>query len=86
LALPWFFLTPILFSLDQVPEGEQWAVDVLHYANPISPFVIAVRDAMFFGRWPAATDIGYCAVVALVVGTAGLLVFRSLEREMAVEL
>lgn len=86
LSLPWFFLTPILFSLDQVPEGEAWAVDVLHYANPVSPFVIAVRDALFFGRWPAATDVAYCAVAAVVVGTAGLVAFRLLESEMAVEL
>ena len=86
LALPWFFLTPILYSLDQVPAGEQWAVDVLHYANPISPFVISIQNAMFFGTWPATVDVVYCVVAAVAMLSIGLRVFDRLELEMAVEL
>jgi ABC-type polysaccharide/polyol phosphate export permease len=89
LALPWFFLTPVLYSFDMlgsIAEDEQWAIDVLHYANPVSPFVIAVRDALFLGRWPAGGDILYCAAAGVVALGVGLAVFRRLEREMAVEL
>ncbi len=87
LSLPWFFLTPVLFSFDMIDVGEkQWAIDVLHYGNFVSPFVIAVRDALFNGVWPASTDVIYCVVAAGVMFAAGLLVFRRLEREMAVEL
>jgi lipopolysaccharide transport system permease protein len=86
LALPWFFLTPVLFSLDMIPADEQWAGDLLHYGNFVTPFILSVRDPLFTGRWPAAGDVAYCAVAAVVVLVAGLLVFRQLEREMAVEL
>lgn len=86
LALPWFFLTPILFSLDQIPPSDQWASDLLHYANPVSPFVISIRGALFEGQWPAGTDVVYSVVAAGVLLATGLAVFRRLEPEMAVEL
>jgi lipopolysaccharide transport system permease protein len=86
LALPWFFLTPILYSLDQVPAKEAWAANLLHYLNPATPFVLAIRDPLFLGQWPAATDVLYCIVASLMLLVIGLTCFRRLEREMAVEL
>jgi ABC-type polysaccharide/polyol phosphate export permease len=89
LAVPWFFLTPILYSFDMLTSigaDSRWAIDVLHYGNPISPFVLAIRDALFNGDWPASGDVVYCAIAAAVMLTVGVLVFRRLEREMAVEL
>jgi lipopolysaccharide transport system permease protein len=88
-ALPWFFLTPIFYSLDMVSPAaanEAWAIDVLHYGNFLSPFVLSIRGAMFDGVWPATGDIAYCVVAAGVFLVGGLIVFRRLEREMAVEL
>lgn len=89
LAVPWFFLTPVLYSFDMLTsleDNESWVIDVLHYANPISPFVIGIRDALFHGRWPAAGDVLYCVVAGIVMCALGVAVFRRLEREMAVEL
>jgi lipopolysaccharide transport system permease protein len=87
LSLPWFFLTPIFYSFDMIDgPGRDGAIDVLHYANPVSPFVLAIRDPLFFGRWPASGDVIYCVAAAAVIGAIGLTVFRRLEREMAVEL
>lgn len=86
IALPWFFLTPILFSFDMVTSAPQWALNLLHYGNFVTPFVFAVRDPLFRGVWPAGTDVLYCAVAASAALTIGLLTFRRLEPEMAVEL
>ncbi len=86
LSLPWFFLTPVLFNLDMIPAKEAWASNLLHYGNFISPFILAIRDPLFLGVWPAAGDVVYCLVAAAVVLAIGLTVFRRLEREMAVEL
>ena len=89
LAIPWFFLTPILYSFDMLTSigaDQKWVVDLLHYGNPVSPFVIAIRDALFHGTWPAAGDVAYAVVAAAVMLGVGTLVFRRLEREMAVAL
>lgn len=86
LALPWFFLSPVLFSFDMIPRTQGRAENVLHYGNFMSPFIISIRGALFDGQWPAGIDVAYCAVAAVVMLTLGVLVFRRLEREMAVEL
>jgi ABC-type polysaccharide/polyol phosphate export permease len=88
-AMPWIFLTPIFYSFDALPESAQeheWAIDLLHYGNPVSPFVLAVQDILFWGAWPAWGDMLYAAVAAVVALAAGWWGFRRLAPEMAVEL
>lgn len=87
-GLPWIFLTPVFYSFDTVAglDGRDWAEALLHYGNPVSPFVIAIQDAVFWGRWPAWGDVLYSAGMGAAVLAIGWTVFRRLEREMAVEL
>jgi ABC-type polysaccharide/polyol phosphate export permease len=88
IALPWIFLTPVFYSFNAVPAlaDHPWAEALLHWANPIAPFVIAIQDAVFWGVWPSGWDVLYMAGVGLAGLAIGLAVFRRLEREMAVEL
>ena len=89
LAVPWFFLTPILYSFDMLTSigaDQEWVKDVLHYGNPVSPFVLAIRDPLFYGRWPSPGDVVYAVIAAGVMLALGVGVFRRLEPEMAVAL
>lgn len=89
ISIPWFFLTPIFYTYATLPESakaHQTLIDVLHYGNPIAPYVIAVQDSLFFGRWPSTGDVVYCVVVAAAALLIGMVSFNRLEREMAVEL
>lgn len=89
LTMPWFFMTPILFSFADLPQSlreDSWVLWVLHWVNPVTPFVFGVQDAMFFGRWPSFGDLAYSVVAAGVMLVAGWVVFRRLERDIAVEL
>jgi len=88
IGLPWFFLTPIFYTFNQVSHsvGNSWVLDCLHYGNPIAPGIIAMQDALFWGTWPAWGDLLYTAVAAGVFLTCGVLAFSRLKREMAVEL
>ena len=44
---PWFFLTPILYQLEDLPgaEAHPWLVDLIHWGNPLTPAVESFRDA-----------------------------------------
>jgi len=89
IGIPWFFLTPIFYTYSTLPESaksHQLLVDLLHYGNPIAPFVIAVQDVLFFGTWPTLADSLYCVVAAVAMLAIGVWTFRRLENEMAVEL
>jgi lipopolysaccharide transport system permease protein len=89
IGVPWFFLTPIFYTYSTLPASatsHEAVVNLLHYGNPIAPYVIAVQDILFFGRWPTLADSIYCVVAAIVMVIIGVVVFSRLEREMAVEL
>jgi ABC-type polysaccharide/polyol phosphate export permease len=86
LLLPWFLLTPIFWSFDQLPgvENRQWLVDVLYYGNPLTPMVEGLRDPLFFGNMPSLGDVVYAAGVAVVALVLGAFVFtRSDDRLVA---
>jgi len=87
LLLPWFFLTPVLYSLENVPgvSDHPRLVDVIHYGNFLTPAVEAVRDPIFFGELPAAGDTLYLVVSALVALALGALVFSRVDDRVAVE-
>lgn len=83
--LPWFFVTPILWSSRQI-SGHGELLRVLHWVNPIAPPIFAVRDAIWSGRLPRAGDVVYAVVAALAALALGALVFRSVDDRIAVEL
>lgn len=88
IGLPWIFVTPIFysFSTNTALTDHAWAGHVLHWANPIAPYVIALQDALFWGEWPTAGDLLYCVAAAAAMLAIGAMVFRRLEPEMAIEL
>jgi ABC-type polysaccharide/polyol phosphate export permease len=89
ILLPWFFLTPVLYTFEALPGAiseHGTLVEFLHWANPMAPIVIAIRDPLYFGTWPPWSDVLYSCVAALVALALGALVFRRLDDELAVEL
>jgi len=87
LLLPWFFLTPVLYSLDQVPgiDAHPWLERLIHWGNPLTPAVEAVRRPLFVGEPPHAADAIYVACSAVVALAVGALVFRRVDDRVAVE-
>jgi ABC-type polysaccharide/polyol phosphate export permease len=87
LLLPWFFLTPVLYSLETIPGVSEHPrlVDVIHWGNPLTPAIEAVRDPLFFGELPAAGDTIYLVVAAAVSLALGALVFTRVDDRVAVE-
>ena len=87
LLLPWFFLTPVLYSLESIPgvSDHPRLVDLIHYGNPLTPAIEAVRAPLFFGEPPATVDAIYLAVSAVVALALGAFVFSRVDDRVAVE-
>ena len=86
LLLPLFFLTPVLYPLsDQQIASRQWVVDLIHWANPLSPPIEALHSVLFYGDLPSAGDTVYTVVAAVVALALGAVVFNSVDDQIAVE-
>jgi lipopolysaccharide transport system permease protein len=71
----WFYLTPIFYSLEQVPpESARWFL-----MNPMAPIVTAHRDVTLFGRFPDWVQLGYWTLGGVAMLVTSLLIFRALE-------
>jgi lipopolysaccharide transport system permease protein len=88
LFLPWFFLTPIFYSLESIPAAAdtQSVVTILRYANPVTPYVEGIRGVLWNGVVVGPAELIYMAVVGPAMAAFGLWVLRRYEDRLAVEL
>jgi lipopolysaccharide transport system permease protein len=89
LLLPLFFLTPILYTMENLPGAAadyDWLADILRWVNFLAPPVNAIRDPLFFGEWPAVGDVVYLCVAAVAALALGAWAFIRVDDRMAVEL
>jgi ABC-type polysaccharide/polyol phosphate export permease len=87
--LPWFFLTPILYRLEDLPGGVKqydWVVTILRWVNPLTPAIEALRAPLFYGKLPNVWDVVYVLAEAAIALAVGAWVFRRVDDQIAVEL
>jgi homopolymeric O-antigen transport system permease protein len=86
--LPWFFLTPILYGLDQLPAAadHKWLIDLLRYGNPVTPYVEGIRAVSLQATVPGAALLIYIFTVGPALAVIGLGVLQRYEDQLAVEL
>jgi len=88
LLLPLFFLTPVLYSLDNLPEAADahpWLVDLIQWGNPLTPVVECFRAPLFYGEVPSTGDLVYLVVETIVALVLGAVVFTSVDDRIAAE-
>jgi lipopolysaccharide transport system permease protein len=88
LFLPWFFLTPVLYSLSLLPAAVQhpWLIHLLRYGNPVTPYVEGLRAVILEGTVPGASLLVYIFLVGPVLALVGLWVMQRYEDRLAIEL
>ncbi|WP_372788019.1 ABC transporter permease [Paraconexibacter sp.] len=81
--LPWFFLSPIFFEPADITqkEGARFA---MQWLNPVAPFIESVRSILYDGAVPSGATLLYVAVAAVVAVLGGRVLFRAMQRELAV--
>jgi lipopolysaccharide transport system permease protein len=87
LFLPWFFLTPVLYSLDKLPHASThpWLIHLLRYANPVTPYVEGIRGAVVQGQVAGPSLMVYIFAVGPATALLGLWVIQRFEDRFAIQ-
>jgi ABC-type polysaccharide/polyol phosphate export permease len=87
LLLPWFFLTPILYRVEDLPGADThpWLADLIQWANPLTPPVEALRTPLFYGEAPSAGVVVYLVAETVLALALGALVFSRVDDRIAAE-
>lgn len=82
ITMGWQFLSPVMYSVEQVPEEAR----AIFYANPMAPIIIAYRDILYYGRVPELGTLLHAVLVGAGLLIVGTLLFGKLKRHFAEEM
>ena len=71
----WFYLTPIIYALDFIPEKRRW----LFKLNPLIYVINGFRLAVYYGelpKWRSIVASFVCGIISLLIGFA---IFRKYQ-------
>jgi ABC-2 type transport system permease protein len=75
----WFYLTPVIYPIDAVPEKYNWVFDL----NPNALFINAYRRVILYGEDPELSRVLAGAVIAIVTFLVGYWLFKKMEAGFA---
>ena len=71
----WFYLTPVLYPVDIIPEQYRWIFDI----NPMAIFIHAYRRVLLHGDAPDLDRMAVGLVMSVIVFILGYYTFKKLE-------
>lgn len=78
----WFWLTPIIYPVDLVPEKYQF----LYKLNPAALFVESYRNSLLYNKMPSISSLLLLFIIGIVVFLIGQLVFNFYNKKFAEEI
>jgi homopolymeric O-antigen transport system permease protein len=75
-----FFITPIIYQIDRVDSR---MLRALLRLNPMTPFVVAYQDVLYWGRLPRISDAFLMLAYTLASIALGMTVFERLRDTLA---
>ena len=81
-TMAWQFLSPIMYSVHQVPEKARGTF----YINPMTPVITAYRDILYYGRLPELSTLLHTALMGGGLLAVGVMLFGKLKQHFAEEM
>lgn len=76
-----FYITPIVYKADMLPEKFQWAIKV----NPIAQIIEAYRAILYNHTMPDMNMLLIWTVIGIIMLVGGYLIFKKLEKRFVEE-
>lgn len=81
-VMAWQFMSPVVYSISQVPEQYQY----LFKMNPMAPILSSYRDILYYKRVPDMSSLIGSLLIGIVFLIIGWFVFDKLQKHFAEEL
>ena len=78
LLMFWFWVTPVFYSIEMVPEKFRWLTNL----NPMSAYIVYYCDVLYRGVIPQEATFIRVFLWALVSILTGFLIFMKLEKKI----
>lgn len=78
----WFYLTPVFYSIDMVPQS----LRSVYMLNPMASIITMYRNTLFEGKVPEVVNIAIVFSVVTITLLIGYFVFRRYEPSFAKEI
>lgn len=75
----WFYVTPIIYSVDFFPEKYRWIFKI----NPMSVFINAYRQVLLSGDYPNVPNLIIGLIVSVLIFFISYSLFKKLEGNFA---
>ena len=82
ITMAWMYLTPIMYSVDMVPEK---FVPIFNL-NPMTPIIVVYRDILYYKSVPQISTLLHAFILGIIVLIIGNIVFSKLQRNFVEEL
>lgn len=81
-TMAWQFLTPVMYSVDMVPEK----LMPIFNLNPMTPIIVAYRDIFYYKQAPELQTLLHGFIFSLVLLVVGWIIFGKLKQHFAEEM
>ncbi len=81
-TMAWQFLTPVMYSIDMVPEE----LRPIFNLNPMTPIIVAYRDIFYYKQAPELETLLHGFLFSVVLLVIGWLIFGNLKKHFAEEM
>lgn len=82
IIMVWQFLTPVMYSIDMIPEEIHWIFEL----NPMTSVIIAYRDILYWKQIPRLNTLINALVFGIIILFIGIFVFGKLKKHFVEEL
>lgn len=79
IMMAWQFLSPVMYSVDQVPDK----VLPILMVNPMTPVIVAYRDILYYQQVPQVQTLLHATLMGVVLLLIGTFAFSKLQRRFA---
>lgn len=82
IVMAWQFLTPVMYSIEQVPDEIRWVFSL----NPVTYVITSYRQILYYGQVPQLETLLSATITGVVMLLVGWKVFFHLQKHFVEEL